>query len=414
MGKTYHAAFAQIDITPEFPTILVGRYRPDPVNEVLHPLYAQALLFQAKDEAFCLVAIDHLGLNVPLSNIIRTKIAAILSVQTDHVMLNFSHTHSAPDVMPFALNGERYFAFLCAQIEKCVKTAMNGFCPCKIGWALTTVCIAENRRYGGTVIDHRLGAMMVADARNGKPMVLLTRIAAHANILPTATAMISGDFFGVVRQELEQELGVPAMVLQGAAGNLKVAGTGRFGEGDDDILYHIAQEVVRGARNLRFMLEDVTEIAMISSDITCISDVPTVKESEKLVGDHHNPQTNDWLAACAGLREQGIKTQAFQVEMSFLKLNQGCICGAPEEVFCELALDVQERTNNPLVFFNGYTNGCTGYLPSRDEWCKGGYEVQQSFFTYHQYSGRVMPYRAETADRFVDAVAHQWAQMLQC
>lgn len=79
--------------------------------------------------------------------------------------------------------------------------------------------------------------------------------------------------------------------------------------------------------------------------------------------------------------------------------------------FVNLPIDVQDRVNDPLLFLNGYTNGCAGYLPSRTEWYKGGYEVLFSYFVYHKYLGRVMPYKAETANRIVNLVADEWEQI---
>ncbi|HPF19676.1 MAG TPA: hypothetical protein PLY08_08925, partial [Bacillota bacterium] len=160
-----NAAFSEIDITPDFQTVLVGCHRPDPrAQGVLHRLYAQAVLFRTDNETFCLLAIDSLGLTRSLANTIRSQIAERLNADVSHVMLNFSHTHSAPEPTPFALNGERYFLFLCSRIILCVESAMERFTACKVGWSYTSAAIGENRRDGCSITDHRLGALMVARA----------------------------------------------------------------------------------------------------------------------------------------------------------------------------------------------------------------------------------------------------------
>ena len=409
--KIYKAAFSQIDITPEYPTSLVGRYRPDSSQGILNRLFAQVLLFQEGSESFCLVAIDSLGLTIQLAIVLRSKIAVILDTEISHVMLNFSHTHSAPEPTLYAINGERYFNYLCEQIITCAETAKNNFIVCKIGWSLTTASIGENRRDGGTALDNRLGALMIANADNYEPIVLVTRITAHANILPGENRSVSSDFIGIAREELQQFYGYPIMILQGAAGNIKAAGTNNIGEGNDDVFYRVAHSLVDSVKKLHFNLQEVTDIQMFSRDITCISDIPTNEEALKISYDYQTLETQNWLKACEAFREKGVKTQQSQVEVNFLKLNEGCICGVADEIFCELALDAQKRTGNPLFFLNGYTNGCSGYLPSRAEWDKGGWEVFFSYFYYHTYSGRVMPYRVETADLIVDFVVNEWAKM---
>ncbi|NLO39884.1 MAG: alkaline ceramidase [Ruminiclostridium sp.] len=401
------AAFSQIDITPEFQTSLVGFYRPDSRSQgVQHRLYAQTILFQTKNESFCLITIDNLGLTIPLARIVRTKVSKILNTDISHVMLNFSHTHSAPEPTPYALNGEKYFDFLCVQIVQCVITAKEKISPCKVSWALTEADIGENRRDGCIVTDNRLGALMVSEANSSKPIVMIMRIAAHANVLKEST--ISSDFIGVAREKLQRFLGYPVMVLQGAAGNLKPLGVPKIGGGSLDDICRISDILVSAAQKLQFTLQDIYDIRMFSREMTFIADVPTKEEADSITAYAPWADATEWLYSCEELRNRGQKTQELTAEINFFVLNQGCICGVAEEIFCELALDAKERTGNPLFFLNGYTNGCTGYLPSRTEWHKGGYEVLFSNFIYHKYHGHVMPYRAETADQIVDLVVNGW------
>lgn len=111
------------------------------------------------------------------------------------------------------------------------------------------------------------------------------------------------------------------------------------------------------------------------------------------------------------LRRAGINIQTNRGELQFLKLNNGCICSVPDEIFTEIAIEVRKRTSNPLLFFNGYTNGCTGYLPHREEWEKGGFETLYSYLTYYPYHGHVMPFRKDTAENLVKLAADAWRDM---
>lgn len=410
--KICKAAFSQIDITPDFQTALIGCRRPDNRSRgVLHRLFAQAVLFQKESETFCLIAIDNLGLTVTLANTIRSNVAAHLNTDVTHVMLNFSHTHSAPEPTRYALNGERYFSFLCEKIIECVKIAKQSFSSCKIGWALTSADIGDNRRDGCSVTDNRLGALMIADAGNDKPIAIITRVAAHANVLMWQNFKISSDYFGLAREELQDFFGCPIVVLQGAAGDVKPVGVAKVGGGNLEDLHRIVTVFVNAAKHLKFTLSDVDDIQMFSKRMVFISDVPSKEEAERIAADSSSTEAQEWLKACDELRNKGEKIQSLPAEISFFKLNEGCLCGVAEEIFCELALDAQARTNNPLFFLNGYTNGCTGYLPSRTEWHKGGYEVYYSNFVYHKHHGHVMPYRAETADQIVDLVVSEWERV---
>ncbi len=403
------AACSQIDITPDFPTALIGCYRPDPVSQgVLHHLFAQALLFQRDGETFCLVAIDNLGLTVRLADTLRLSVAACLGADTAHVMLNFSHTHSAPEPTRYAQNGERYFSFLCEKIIECVENAKTNVLPCKVAWALTTADIGENRRDGCSITDNRLGALMVADANTGKPIAVVTRVVAHANVLMWQNFKISSDYFGLAREELTAFFGCPIVVLQGAAGNIKPAGVAAVGGGNLDDLHRIAGIFIAAAKRLSFALTDVYDIRMFSKNMTFHSDIPSKEEAERVANGSSGAEVQEWLKACEDLRSKGERVQSRPAEISFFKINEGCFCGLAEEIFCELALDAQIRTHNSLFFLNGYTNGCTGYLAGRAEWRKGGFEVYQSNFIYHKYEGHLMPYWEETADQIVDLVVNEW------
>ena len=76
----------------------MARHRPDPRSQgVRHRLLAQVLVLQVAAQTYCLAAIDSLGLTVPLAEAVRQQMAAALGTEPAHVMLNFSHTHSAPE-----------------------------------------------------------------------------------------------------------------------------------------------------------------------------------------------------------------------------------------------------------------------------------------------------------------------------
>lgn len=230
MNKTNicKAAFVQADITPDFPVELIGCYRADSkADGVLHKLYAQVLLFELGGERHCLIAVDSLGLTTALSQELRGLVAGELGGGTSHVMLNFSHTHSAPAPLS-ALNGQRYFKLLCGKVTGCVKKALGKLQPCLAGWAVGKTQIAENRRDGCSIVDERLGALQVVSAKEKKPIALLLRVSAHANVLMTGSNGISSDYFGVAREKISNHLGCPVMMMQGAAGNLKPTGVDKI------------------------------------------------------------------------------------------------------------------------------------------------------------------------------------------
>ena len=78
----------------------------------------------------------------------------------------------------------------------------------------------------------------------------------------------------------------------------------------------------------------------------------------------------------------------------FLNINNEIgIWAAPIELFCEVSNKIRQRSPFPYTFYYGYTNGWLGYLPTREEWPFGGYEVE-----------RVSPFTPATAEQLVELV----------
>lgn len=104
----------------------------------------------------------------------------------------------------------------------CAREASQRLASCRAGWALGHTSISENRRPGCSTVDGRLGGLLVEHAQSHKPIVLLLRACAHANIL--TGPQISSDYIGLAREKISAAMGCPVMILQGASGNLKPAG----------------------------------------------------------------------------------------------------------------------------------------------------------------------------------------------
>ena len=52
---------------------------------------------------------------------------------------------------------------------------------------------------------------------------------------------------------------------------------------------------------------------------------------------------------------------------------------------------MKENLQNELAFFGGYTNGYIGYLPTKEEFLYGGYEVELSPVVYGPVTNLLIP-----------------------
>ena len=406
-ASSCRATFVQADITPDFPVELIGYFRPEPVHAVLHPLYAQLLLWERQGERFCLLSLDTLGFTTPLAQQLREQVAGVLGTAAAHVMLCATHTHSAPAPLS-QVNGSRYVELVTQRLLACARDASQRLAPCRAGWALGHTSISENRRPGCSIVDGRLGGLLVEHAQSHKPIVLLLRACAHANIL--TGPQISSDYIGLAREKISAAMGCPVMILQGASGNLKPAGVDTIHGGTLADAERIAGRLADDALRLRFEPRAVSRLTMAELPLELHSPVPSAQQAEVLAS-QSGMDADPWLAECARLRQAGLRSQTLSSAMHFFFLNEGCFCGVPDEIFCELALEAAQRAQSPLFFFSGYTNGCTGYLPTAAAWAKGGFETHYSYLIFYRYHGHVMPFEADAARLMTDTAIAGWRSL---
>ncbi|MDD3410736.1 MAG: hypothetical protein PHY12_07980 [Eubacteriales bacterium] len=409
-----YAGFQTTDITPDFEVELIGGWWPDPkTTAVLHPLRAQALVLQAGGLPCCLCVIDSLGLTVQFSVDLRDRIAARLHTDRTHVMLCFTHTHEAPAPLS-PVGGARYLALLNERVEQCAADAFAALRPCKAAWGLGRTRIGENRREGCDALDDRLAALRLTDAETGAPIGLLLRLCAHANILMRGVdgkAVVSSDFIGEARELLAARFGCPVALMQGASGNVKPVGVDKIAGGTPEDVSRVARLLLADAEALAFTDAADERLDMTNRELTYASDVPSAEEAERIARDAQREcgsHPESWLRECERLRREGTSVQRQQGELQFLFVAGGCLCGVPDELFCEPALEAAKREGAPLLLLNGYTNGCTGYLAGAEEWARGGYEVLYSYLDFFPYHGHVTPFRQDTAAQIVDAACEEW------
>jgi len=74
-----------------------------------------------------------------------------------------------------------------------------------------------------------------------------------------------------------------------------------------------------------------------------------------------------------GRRDAGICTQ-------FICFGDVALVSSNIEPFCEIGLAIKRQSPFPFTLVSGYSNGGMAYLPTAEEWVRGGYEVENSPF----------------------------------
>jgi hypothetical protein len=241
-------------------------------------------------------------------------------------------------------------------------------------------------------------------------------LTAHNNVLKADNYLISPDYFGTVRDTLSKEFGCPIMVTQGASGNIAPryfksainppdANDERFIR-SDTALEDMAKAVLCDVKPVVLSLhpQKIDQLSMYSRQITLTSDVPPYLHAIEIADEarkYCGIDGTDWLKQVQHLLQNDIHQQTEAIEVQYFSLGNGCLCGVANEIMVEFALRVSEFLHNDFFYFGGYTNGCTGYFPTEEEFDKGGYEVYWSMLIYYVYHGRVFPLRRNSATELI-------------
>ena len=405
--------FSETEITPHTPIQTIGFGVQEPATGVERALTAQATVWRLGETICAVIAIDHIGFAIDHARSLRTRIADLIGAGLEQVMLCFSHTHAAPNDSA----EPEYSEWVDERVLDAVRRAMNGMLPVRAAWGCADVEIGVNRRMGAA-LDRRAGILKVVDAKTGANAFALLRLTAHGNALKADNRLISPDWIGAARDWISKKLHCPVMIAQGASGNVAPKyfcsklkppdaddTSGRFVR-TNDALSEMAHAVWKGVGRVfdGIQAREVRTLRMHSARKAFLARVPEMPRAREIAEEAHRAAGIDgarWLREVARLNAEGVKEQYETVEMQFFQLDEGALIGVANEIMCELALEVAKKAGK-TVFLGGYTNGSAGYLPTAEEYDRGGYEVFWSMLEYFMYYPRVMPLERDSAEKIVE------------
>jgi neutral ceramidase len=397
----FKASVVKIDITPSDPQNLLG-YGPRNSSGTNDPIFHKIILLDDGTTQFVLISSDICLMSPIEYDEIASRIQKAYGIDPVNIWWSVTHTHSAPEVgtpgMYAVYLADRLVELPPAYTEQFEQKLVDGVGEARrklvaarlgVGWGFSQANI--NRRAvdvngkaslglnpdGPT--DRRIGLIRI-DQQDGKPLALIANYAIHGTVLGPQNTLISGDAPGIVAEYVEEKIGAPVLFINGAAGNLapiySVYPTPSAG--------HLGQfRVLLGDK----IIEANKKIQSTTDDVTLAAGAITVETPRK-------PELG-WpkdLQKYNRTTKEGLNYVRMPVR--FLKINNDIgIWSAPIELFCEVSNEVRDRSPFEYTFYYGYTNGWLGYLPTKEEWPYGGYEVE-----------RVSPFTEEAAGDLTESV----------
>jgi hypothetical protein len=382
------------------------------VEEIWDPLLASACVLEGVDGSrVAIVGVDLCGLLEASHAAIRSAVASAThgAIPADQVIVNVSHSHSAPYLSDelqellrphgARLQDDAYAASVPRLVADAVVEAADRAVPVSVSVGRGRVeRVAGNRRPrlpSGQVV-HRYGRppQELRDLPEGliDPDVAVVRFTGAAGPIgawmtyachPTASSMgipriVSADFPGHGRAALERELGYPFVFLQGCAGNV---GTGKWVAGtawDDTVAMgtRFAEGVGRALGVARPVEAPGLRVAFSELPLD-LEPFPPVAELERrfevaaAAGEFAGiVAVGDALVVARSLEAQRrarITAIALGPDLAFVDY--------PGEVFLEHGLSARAASPFHETIVAAYNANTLQYVPTREAFPDGEYEV---------------------------------------
>lgn len=381
---------SKVDITPAASCWMAGygnRYENGPMSSgVYDRLHARALVAEGDGGTVALVSCDLCGLDPDTVNDARAIVCGPLAMPPEHLMVVATHTHAGP-VTDYPHAGAPktnldWLECLAHKIAQAVLLAARRLQPAKIAVLRGHSRIAMNRQQtydDGTVslgaapekpTDTELIAV-VADSADGQPIARLINYNCHNTTLGPKNSLISGDYAGRAMTATEARLGsgVVCPFVNGGSGNADP-----YYRVLDDAADPRVQEVADA------FTRDVAET---------LAAAPSFGAEARVGGAFHDmalPRKAAGVEAGLG-RFKRIRAQA-------IRIGDVLIVGSPNEIVCEIAMNVKRQSPARNTLIAGYCYNAIGkWHPRRDG--PGGYIPAAAHYDFGGYEVAVSPYSPE-------------------
>lgn len=407
----------KVDITPPVGIDFVGYHRETGINNIEERIYGTVFVFEKDELKTVFISIDNIGMLVEDTNMIRERVASRLHVPFERITVVYTHTHSGPETVGDHPLVKSYKTILVNNVVHGAVTANKNLKRCEVGWSVTTGDIGVNRRERtsdgkakmGTnidgVVDKRIGMLAIRDAETKELSGVLVFCTAHPNVLKGDSDELSADYPGMTREILEQIVNGPVIIVQGAAGNVNAKYRGSR-EALKQMAYILSGHVLTMLPTVTYspIVKLRTVSSMMQMKLKDIPEFDEIRSMARLAEKQWGVNTDEWLTIVLEKYRQGIRRLSIDLEVQLFQVNDGMFSGLPMEPFSETELEVKENLQNELAFFGGYTNGYIGYLPTKEEFSYGGYEVELSPVVYGPVTNLLMPPEENTAELVVKRV----------
>jgi hypothetical protein len=258
-------------------------------------------------------------------------------------------------------------------------------------------------RNPGGVVDRSLQAVSVLD-ETGRRLATLVNYACHGTVLGPDNLLVSADWIGAMRRQVEAELGGMVVFLQGAAANLNPDMYW-----DDERAFQMVEEQGRGVaaavlENVQFGSRRMRGLplgierrdAWLPTEAAVRGARPPKNYGRPLLALAKLPgwlafladPLLDWRYPWKPRLEAREGFWSVPMRVNVLRIGDLALVTFAAETFTEIGLALKQASPAKHTLFASLTDGCISYLHTAASHPEGGYEVDIAPLAY-RYPGRL-------------------------
>ncbi|QDU39274.1 Neutral/alkaline non-lysosomal ceramidase [Maioricimonas rarisocia] len=415
--KVLRAGAATSNITPPLGERIRGSFSPFPATNVHDELHARCLVLDNGTSRVGFVICDNLGIGREVLDQAREYINAETDFPAENILMAATHTHSAT-----SSGSEKYSGFLARRIADGFRRAIANMQPARIGWGgVDEPSEVFNRRwhvtnpdllknpFGGAdqvrmnpprgnaalvrpagPIDPEISFISVQTA-DGRPLALLANYSLHY-VGGVNRGEISADYFGIFSKRIGELLEVDEEAVPPFVGMLSNGTSGdinniNFREPSKRMekyekMRQVAELVARRVHEACGQVEyhNWVPLGSASRDLTLRVRKPDeamleyfaeVMKKPEDAPKHHRYERS-YARRVQALHEG---PDEIDIPLQAVRIGDLGIAAIPFEVFCEIGLEIKEKSPFGDAFTIELANDSRGYLPTPRQHELGGYET---------------------------------------
>ncbi len=420
MANSIKVGLGETIITPKENIKMFGFARSQVATGVHDDLHSRCLIVEDNNEnRIILLSVSICELLFrETADRVREAVSRVTGVSKKSIMLSNTHTHSGPDVENAP---EEYKNFFVKQIAKSAELAIKDISPAKLGVGKTLQLeVGKNRRrllYGGLHPDPELYVIRIENL-SGKLRGVLFNYGCHPATLDWKNTLYSEDWPYYAIKGIKVEIGDDVWVcyLQAAQGDINTGYDSLLSAiGADMPVRDFAYIEYKGKQMAKSVLDVLPKIK--SEEILTVESIDeyyelplrkefplTMEEAEEQLefaqkrlsefekkNEYKGSKKLDRLRTEVFSAQQtvtlakkfytGKLPESELTEIQVFRIGDTVLFSLPGEIFSEIALAVKKQSPFKNTLPVGLTNGYFAYMPTKEEFIDGDYEVDGSKFS---------------------------------